>query len=180
MNITLPPAALIQPIYDFKNIFELAFGNVFVAAGLTVAVSSGIMTPAQPVPQPEDFQTIVPRTELKFTAGAGTKAALSIVNGIRFNATFSGVLTVRAITNSNLDGKTVHATYRAQLAYMCGIMGSIVNGSIGGLTMHKVHEPITQTGTSDVFKTSDGFEWSEQNFNLDFSVLPSAFQTLAT
>ncbi|MDB6022930.1 MAG: hypothetical protein JWQ04_2787 [Pedosphaera sp.] len=169
MNLTLPDPAAVQAIYDFKNILEKAIAAVFCAANLTMLTSAS--TP--------DFQSKIPRTELKVSIGAGTKHGFAVVGTIKFNATFNGSFTVRAFTRPDGPGKLLHAAYRSQVFYLCHALPAYINGTDGGLSQHRIYDPITLASTGDVFKTSEGLEYSDQTFNFDFSVNPGAFQTLA-
>lgn len=174
--ITLPDPKAIQALFDFKGIFEPAFVAVFKLAGF----ESGQLIDSSVLP---DFQAPTPRLELKMSVGAATKQAFGLVNGIRVNATWKGTLTVRAITAAKKEGKIIHAAYRAQVCLVGNVLAYLVNNQAfaGGnrwLANHKIHDPVTQTGESDVFTTSDGFEYSDQTFGFDFDILPKAFATL--
>lgn len=170
--ITLPAAADITAVYDFKGIFEPAFLAIFKAAGFDSKqlIDSSVAA---------DFQAPSPRIELMVTIGESTHKGFALLqNNIRVNCTWKGSLVVRAITRMDAASKLTHAQYRAQIVFFCSLLGYLVNNQPSGLTQHRVYDPITHSGSSNTFKSSDGFEFSDHTFAFDFSILPSAIQNL--
>lgn len=168
---TYPSDAAILAIFDFKGILEAAIATVFVNAGFgaTQTINSTTIT---------DFQSKMPRVEIKVTIGEGGLNGYGLVQGIRICATYKASMEVRTVTRVTDDQKQSHAMYRAKAFFLCNILGRLVNNQPGGLTLHKLNDPVRQTSTSDVSRTTDGFEFSEQNFNFDFSVLNNAWNSL--
>lgn len=178
--IILPDMDALLASLDFKGVLEQAIGQVFAAANIPTLTAAGLIQPDGTV-KTTDFQTAIPRIEIKVTIGAGTKQNFALVNGVRFNTSYQAALKIRALSRPDPEGKGFHAQLRAPVFYVANLLPAFTNGplSAGGLINHQVHQPITQTGTADVFKTSEGYEYSDQDFLIDFSALPSAFASLA-
>ena len=171
MDVTLPPDSAIRAIYDFKGILEPAIARLFVIGGIKTAVWS------QTAP---DFLSAIPRVELAVTVGASQNRWAQVQPGVLLNYAWDASLKVRAITAADTTGKGVHELYRSRIFYIGEMSGYLSNGQDLGLPNHKIAWPLAGTGTSDVFKTSDGYEYSDQMFSFKFSVNPAMLQTLAT
>lgn len=170
-EVLLPSDAAIKALYDFKGILEPAIARLFVIGGIKTVITS-VTAP--------DFQSAIPRSELSVTVGSAQNRWAQVQPGVLLNYAWDASLKVRAITKADKVQKGVHALYRTRIFYIAEMSGYLSNGQDLGLVNHKINWPIVGIGTSDTFKTDDGFEYSDQTFSFKFSITPAALQTLQT
>lgn len=165
--ITIPPASALQPVFDIKGVLEPAISNVFSQAGFVAAqiIDSTV---------PPNFQADTPRVEVKVTVGESTEGGAFQLAAARVYCTFKAQLVLRAITKTDAAGKSTHAAYRPQIYFIGSLLGYLINNQQGALVNHRIYQPVKFTGSSDVYSSAaNGIEWSDQNFTLDVSIVPS-------
>jgi hypothetical protein len=160
----------ITDIYDYFTPIETAVQSVFAAAEVAACT---------PVDDP-DFQRPRPRVEIELSPGDAQgrlryEADRLVASGNLRETAYSASLSIRVITEAQISQ---HRAFLARAQYqMDNIVPTI--GAAGTLTNHRLASA-KATGGSVSYTPQDGCYVSELTYDIDFSILPSAWAALET
>ena len=156
-------------VYDFES---------NVAAMVAAALASSGLHTATLNTAPE-FQKIRPRSEIIFRpGGAASPTQLVLVNGRRCVGAYIGDLEITSLTDASTTGKATHATYRSTLRQLMEL--DAIRAAANTTAFPYRIDFATPTGSSETFKTEDGYELSRLTYHLEFSIKTDALNQLAT
>ena len=170
-------------VYDFEGVMEQVIAAVFISNGMKC------LTPKTATTELQKFR---PRFEVVFKVGSaqpkgpqGQRILSADGTLIQRDVAYKGEFAVEVITNSQETDKTVHTQYRATARYLMPMLPMLVNGTgitdnnqnLVALFNHRINF-VTETGTSLMFRNTDGTWSSSIVFAIDFAIQATAIQNL--
>jgi hypothetical protein len=162
-----------EDVYSFDTIFSSAAASAFTTKGLNAF---------HPL-SPPDFQKTRPRVECLFEITSAfnppfidvtTIAATGPMNTGR-NMGWNGALHVFAITDADTAGKPMHSAYVSYVRNACATLMITMNGSF--LVYHRIQR-LTETTSKHGIRSQDGYEQTQIDFDLAFTIQFGAWSQL--
>lgn len=156
-------------IYDFETNVAETIATAFSVANMNYGT----------LKTPPNFQKPRPRSEIIFRPGAAVSPNridtfnFGTQHAQRYIAAYHGSLEVTNLTDASTAGKEIHSAYRSQVRAILEL--DPLRFAVNSSTSPYAIDWIVPAGTTDTFKTGEGYEMSKLTYDITFSFKRNAF-----